>query len=513
MKSYLAKFSRQKAIGLFIDEREITYSEVAGTPFGPVELRRCRESFEPDRLSEVLQRLLAPSRDRRNRCTIPVVVGVPTVRVFFSTRPIRNANSDATPQMLLHEVLQSPAISIDEMAVESIRSQPGKRPLASIVSCRKKYLTGILTALKESGVEFPRVEPAPCALLRFACQQYRAPRRARVVLRIFLQEQNGFAVVAAADSPVVWRFLDLPAGEEPAAIRSMVRAMQAVLKHCGIDSNLDAVLIHGRCPWRSLLETESFQTELGVPIVCHAGPELANGSVAYGLALGGLTQGESFDLARTLKPEPSFRDIFPWGEVTVQLALLICMGIIFFSRCQNVHEEYQAVAIENARRDWARPVSTPLLEKERTDLDQRIAAVQRFLDTRIIWSAYTHDISSSLPVSVSLNSLQGQCDFESTDKKLGQAKPKKSFILRATVPMAQNGLMPREIDGFMSTLRDHPLLKRDFHVVELADIKSTEGGATVKALASFTVLCLPRTEKAKASAKDDKKAAKQGGKT
>ncbi len=514
MKALLAKFSRQRAIGLLIDDQEITLSEVAATPLGPVELTRRREAYEPEQLGEVLKRLLASWLDRRQRCRLPVVVGLPTLRVFFSTRPIRNANSDATPQTLLHEVLQSPTISIDEMAVESIRSQPGKRPLASIVSCRKKYLSGLLVALKESGVEFPRVEPTPCALLRSAILQYRLPRRAKVVLRIFVGREHGFAVVAAGDLPVVWRFLDLPPGEEPTAIRAVVRALQAVLKHCGIDSALDAVLIHGRGPWRDLLETKEFQADLGMPVICHDDPTLDQTSIAYGLALGGISQsGENFDLARTLKPPPAFRDIFPWGELTVHIAILLCMGFFLFARSQNLHAEHQAVASENARRDWSKSVPTAQLDKEMKDLTQKVEAIQRFLDTRIVWSAYTHDVSLRLPATVSLSSLQGQCELESGEKKSNTVKPKKSFILRAAVPMAQNGLMPQEIDGFMGTLREHPLLKRDFHVVELADIKSTEASAGMKSMASFTVLCLPKVEKPGSSGKGEKKGKKQAEKS
>ena len=38
-------------------------------------------------------------------------------------------------------------------------------------------------------------------------------------------------------------------------------------------------------------------------------------------------------------------------------------------------------------------------------------------------------------------------------------------------PISPDGSTPREIDAFLESLRNHPLLQRDFPLVELADIK------------------------------------------
>src|SRR5262249_41007675 len=157
-----------------------------------------------------------------------------------STRPIRTANTNASPQVLLHEVLQSPNINIDDMAVEVIKAEPGKRKVASIVSCRKKYLSGLLAALEGCGVRPFRAEPEPCALLRAAAYQPRAPRKAKTVLRIFLGDGQGLAVVAAGHLSIIWRTFGLSPGGEGSAIRSTIRSLQTVVKHCGIEMALDA---------------------------------------------------------------------------------------------------------------------------------------------------------------------------------------------------------------------------------------------------------------------------------
>jgi len=495
MKTLLAKLSR-KAIGVYIGDREVTVSHVAATPLGPVEITCQSARYEPDQLATTIEHLLAPCFGSRKRRRLPVVLGLPTVRVFFSTRPIRTSKSDASPQVLLHEVLQSPAISIDDMVVDLVKTQPGKRPVASIVSCPKKYLAGLLGALEQYKVRPARTEPAACGLLRLAVQLHRAPRRSRVVLRTFVGEGQGLAVVSAANLPCIWRSFALPAGDEPSALCSVTRSLQALLKYCGLDSGLDAIMVHGRGPLREVVESEAFQAAVGTRVGWCEGPLLGNAAIAFGLALGGLgATAEGFDLARTVKPPPSLGDLFPWRELAVQLALLAGMALLLFLRSESLTDEYRAVQAANARRAWAQSLTPGQLDKEKSDLEQKVRAVEAFLGTRIIWSSYTHDLPARLPANASLLSFHGLCELDVLGtKKATGLKNKKSLALRATAPIAMDGVIPGEIDDFLDTLRGHPLLKHDFPVVELADIKSFQGGTPTKSVANFTVICLPKTE-------------------
>jgi hypothetical protein len=120
--------------------------------------------------------------------------------------------------------------------------------------------------------------------------------------------------------------------------------------------------------------------------------------------------------------------------------------------------------------------------------------VRRFVSTRIIWTAYTHDLPARLPRNAQLTALHGLCELEYFGRKEGAIKPKKSFLLRATAPLAANGTMPREIDGFLTALRNHPLLKHDFPDVELADIKRFQLFSGAQPMANFTVVCLPKSK-------------------
>lgn len=508
MKVLLARIATQKAVGLYIGERDITVSHVAATLLGPVEIACHSEHYEFEQFPEVLARLLQPLCAGRKRRRLPVALGLPALRVFFSTRPIRTTNVDASPEVLLHEVLQSPSVCIDDMVVDLIKAEPGTRKLASIVSCRKKYLSGLLAGLEGQPLRLVRAEPAPCALLRAAGRLHPAPRRARTVLRIFLSDTQGLAVVTAANLPVVWRLFNLPPGEEFSVLRSTARSLQALLVHCGVDSALDAVLVHGRPDLHDVLATEEFQPQPGVRVTCTEGPALNNAATAFGLALGCLNPpGEAFDLAHSLKPRASLWEVFPWGEAALQIAMLVCLALILLVRSHAVKDDYEAVQAENARRAALTSLPESQLLKEKKDLEQRVEAVRKFLASRVLWSSYTHDVANRLPAGATLSSFQGLCELEFLGKqKEAAVKPKKSFTLRAEAPIPRDGSTPQEIDRFLSSLRGHPLLQRDFPLVELADIKWAEAVAGAKPRAHFTVVCLPKVEKASPKAGDGKTA-------
>jgi hypothetical protein len=507
MKSVLARMAVQQGIGILADEHEVVLSQVAFTPVGPVEVARRREACPPDQLAAVLGRLLPPLLPRRGAFRTRVALGLPALRVFFSTRPIQTADADASPEVLLHEVLQSPSLNIDDMYVDMIRAQPGARPVASIVSCRRKYLAGQLAALEGCGVSPVRAEPAPCALLRVATHRHRGPRRSRAVLRVFLGESQGLAVLTAAKLPLMWRPFGLPAGGEEAAIRALVASLQVLGKFCGLDAGFDAVLIHGRPDLGPLFPPGSPPLGEDLKVARHDGPGLDPHEIAFGLALGCPPSVEGFNLARTLRPRASLWEIFPWGETMAQAGLLALATMPMLGHAGGLHREHRAVRAEFDRHAWAKDVPDEKLEKERKDLDQKVDAVRKFLDGRIAWTSYTHDIASRLPANLSMTSFQGLSELDLMKK--GTVKKKKSLVLGLSAPIGAGGLVPPEVDDFLVSLRFNPLLKRAFPEIELGDLKWFQPSAGAQPFASFTVVCLPAS--AKAPAKPAKEAPKKGG--
>ncbi len=445
-----------------------------------------------------MTQLLKPLIDRKKRVA-PIAVGVPTRRVFFSTRPLSASSSGSSAQTVLREVLQSPNVCIDELSVQVIKGEVGKRKLASVVSCRREYLFDLLQTLRDSNVQPFRTEPAPFALLRAAIAERRV-RRSKPALRLFLGEREGLAVVTAGAVCVLWKPLKLTSGNEPAALCSAIRSCQTLIGHCGIDAPLEIVVIHGRADLRAELTRDDFAQKVGASVTWCDGPELTGAAVAYGLAVGCLGERSSdvVDLSQSLTPSPSLWQIFPIGDFAVQVALVLCMGLFMFGRSHHAQKAIAPVHAELAKRSWAITKQQPDLLKEQRELTQKVDAIQKFVGSRVIWTKYTYDIAGRLPDNATLTMFQGVCELEDPAK----GKPKKSFSVRAEAPIGDDGATPKEIDGFLTALRGHPMLQRDFPLVELADIKCTQPTSKdQQPAAMFTVICLPKVAGASATPK------------
>jgi hypothetical protein len=493
MKALLGKFSPRRALGIFIGEDEIAVSQVAATPLGPVEIYRHREPYQGHDLAAVLTRIAGPPVGKRRKRRL-VAFSLPLLRVFFSTRPLKVTNVEVSPKVLLHEVLRSPNSNVEEMAIDLLQANPDKRPVVSLVSCRKKYLAGLLGDMQQCGVRPFRVEPSTCALLRAAEQQHRSPRRAKTVLRLFLGGTQGLALISTGAWPLVPRSFSIDGPDPAAALLSIIRTLDTLGKLCGVDSNIDAVLIHGGAEHRDKVDLEALQSQAETPIEWHDGPALDGSSIALGSALGCLKpNAQAFDLARSLKPRETMWELFPWGELALQLFVVLCLGLFLWNRHQELDIKYATVRSETDGRHWLKSKTEQQLTKEKQELELRVEAIRKFLSTRVAWTTYTHDIPARLPKTATLNSFVGLCEIEKKGKKEDKAmKPKKSFTMRIGAPITKEGAVPREVDNFLDSLRDNELLKRDFPLVDLADIKWYQPNIGAHPTAFFTIVCLPK---------------------
>jgi hypothetical protein len=480
----------RKEIGLAIDEREIALSQVAMTTTGWVEVLKDRTTYEPDGLAQALEKLLSSRYTREELERAKVVVGLPALRVFFSTRPIQVENLQASPEALLHEVFQSPTLSVDDMVVDLIKSKPGLRPLASIVACRKKYLAGVLAALAASGVVPSRVEPSPCALLREAARRHHPPKKSRAYIRVFLGSGHGLAILMAApELPLLWRPFSLPDGGEAGAILATVGSMRIMGSYCGLDAEMDAVLIHGRADLLDLAEVGASPAMAGIRVNRHDEPALDVAAVVSGLLLSERPGVEPFNLVKSLARRTSFLDLFPWGQALVQAAVLFGATFWLLGQFRGHAAEAVKVKSEVDKYAWAAKVSPQKLAEEKKVLEQQVDAIRAFGETRITWTEFTRDIASKLPNDLALNSFTGQYDLEFSGTK-ANTKPKRFLTLGLNAPISRTGAMPREIDAFLRILRADRLLKRDFPDVELADLRWTQTVGK-PATANFSVVCQP----------------------
>jgi hypothetical protein len=305
-------------------------------------------------------------------------------------------------------------------------------------------------------------------------------------------------VLVVNNLPVVWRQLNLQQGDEGSTILSTCRSLSIISRDCGIASPLDVLMLHGRPDLSRLVDMDWLRDQLGVPVRWAAGPLLSPGEIAFGSALGCRhSRDDTFDFARSSRPRASFREIFPWRLAVVQAALVIGMLLFLLNRYSGLQDTYSALEVQNAENTRTASLQHAQLEREKADLEMRIAAVQKFLGTRVPWTFYERQMAGCLPTSAFLTSFEGLSELESTGPKGGPEKPKKSLAIQGTVLLPPNGLMPPDVDLFLNQLRAHPTLKRDFPVVEMTALKQGQRRANETPAAGFTILCLPRSSKEK----------------
>ncbi len=509
MKWLLARIGLPKAIGVYVDEDAVALSRIVATPLGPVEITCQSETFDEGHLAETIGQLVGPLLGKRKFRRTPVSVGIPSHRVYFSTRPVHAATGDSSAHVLLREALRSPNIAVGDMVVDVVRTEPDSRDVVSIASCDKAYLGQILDALKALDVYPSRTEPAPCALLRLAGARHRVRRSAKVVLRLFLSGTQVLAVLVVNNLPLLWRFTNLTQGEEASTLLMASRSLLATSKDCGVESPLDAVMIHGRAELKRLLDLDWLEEQLDTSIDWFDGPELNQSQIAYGVAQGGLDkEGGGFDLGRSLKPRPTLLQLFPWRDAVMQLALLVCMALLLGYTYWTLRESEQVLQTNVAVSPAEATTKKMKLQKEKKQLGMQVSAIREFLNTRVLWTSCLRDLSLCVPEEMYLTSVRGVCELRSLQKKKGSTKTKKSLALRGAVRLPASGTVPPEIDRLLVALRSDPTLEEEFPLVTLDELQHIPSKAGQEPMAIFSIVCLPGQKKG--SAKKGSGAAKGG---
>ncbi len=489
MFSILARIGSPQAIGIYVEGAEAHACRIASTPLGTVELAKRTEALDPQQPQLTIERLADAMMNGRSE-KIPVAIGISTDQTFFTTRSMQTRGGDASPRVLLREALRSSNVAVDEMVVDVVRSQPGTRQMASIAACRQDIVEKLVEPLKDRGLPMLRVEPAPSALLRRALQQDGSRRRAKIVCRVFLSDTHFLAVLAAKGKPLLWRHSRLPCGDETSAILAVVRSLGSIGSQSGLDSQAESVVIHGRSDLRRLLDMDWVHQQVTGELEWLDGPALDNSQIALGLAEGCLDDEGGFDLARKYQTERTLWQSFPWSEAAIHVALIIAMALFLTYRLLLVQDELTAATMRNSQSEIA-SMTTQQLQKEKKELKVQVSAVESFLDSRIMWTNYERELAAALPADVFFTSIRGVSEFAGSSK--AKTKPKKQLVLKGAVAIPQDGLIPHEVDRLLNSLRENPLLKRDFPQIELADLKQFKRDD--ETLAMFTVIGLPKESK------------------
>ena len=263
------------AIGLAIEDQQISLSVVATTPGGRKEVVRDVQSCADEPQETVLERMLAPwlgkPRDplqktsgKSKHARRPwVQVALPESRVFQAVVPITGANRSSPPQAYFMEAVQATNLRAEERVIDLVKLEMDKQPLACLAASPRPVITGLIAMLEGIGTRVALIESAPAGLFRAGAFLKKAPRGSKLCIRFFLGRTQAIGVLALGMQPVLWHTFDLPAEDVLAAIMATYSTLWMQGRHCRIRVPIDTVVVHGRPELELAIKPEMFRERTG----------------------------------------------------------------------------------------------------------------------------------------------------------------------------------------------------------------------------------------------------------
>ncbi len=498
MKGLLSRCALRRSIGLVIEDRRIAVSVVTTTPLGRRQVFRDVQDRDVEPPQAILGRLLDPWTKRGNgkkpKVAPWVQVGVPESQVFQAVVPITHANSNSPAQSFFLEAVQATNVRAEERIIDMLKLEVSKNPLACVAASPRGVITSTLEMLDALGTRVGLAEPAPAALNRAGAFYQKAQRGSKLIARYFLGPQQAIGVLAAGGQPLFWHTFDLPPGEEANAILAANSTLWMLGRHSRISQPIDTVIVHGRPDVNLGQDPEAFRQRTGAKLIRCREPDYGPAAVALGVALANpLADEPGHDLARAIKPPFSIRDIFPWGELMLHGLLMAAVSLFLVGTAAEAHSRLKAVRTQISTFTWLKNQDQPKLEAEKKALQERLKVMEAFRGTRVGWSELLRTVAAAVPESTTIKGLSGEADVEAASKS-GGTKPKKQLIINFATPMADDGSVPREIDGFLAALRAEPAIKRHFPLIEVSGLKANTSKRGERPFASYSIVCLPKLE-------------------
>ena len=119
-----------------------------------------------------------------------------------------------------------------------------------------------------------------------------------------------------------------------------------------------------------------------------------------------------------------------------------------------------------------------------------------FRDSRVNWSGSLRTIAAAMPESTIITALSGDAEIEAGSRS-GPAKSKKKLVVNFETPLAGNGSLAPRDRRLSASLRGDATLKRHFPLVEVTGFRANPARQGVRPSASYSVVCLPGSEKRK----------------
>jgi hypothetical protein len=422
-----------------------------------------------------------------------VQVALPESRAFQAVVPVTAANRTSPPQAFFMEAVQATNLRAEERIIDLIKLDLNKQPLVCLAASPRPTIQGLMTMLEDLGTRVALIEPAPAGLFRAGAARKRAPRASRVCLRVFLGQAQAIGVLAASAQPLFWHAFDLPAGDPTAAIMATYSTLWMQARHSRISLPIDTVVVHGRPELGLTITPEAFRERTGAALLRCDGPDHEPATAALGTALANPLNGAvGPDLARRLKPPGPIREIFPWGELALQGALVAGVSMFLHGTAVEVESRLESTRVEVGTFPWLKDQDQSKLEKDEKLLDERRRAIDAFRASRVDWSAQLRTIAADMPGATVVMSFQGVGEGESGGK--AGAASKNQMVVSFSTPMTDDGAMSREINEFIAALRVEPTLKGHFPVIEVSGLRANPAQRDRGPFASYSVVCLPGTD-------------------
>ncbi len=498
MKAVLSRCALRRSIGVAIDEKRVAVSVVDTTPLGRQqvfnEVRAC--DAEPPQAS--LERLLEPwikQRPGKKPRNGPwVQLGVPESQVFQAVVPITPANQNATPQSYFLEAVQATSFRAEERIIDLVKLELNKQSIACVAASPRQAIQSMTEMMDGLGMRIGLIEPGPAALYRVGAFYRRIPHSSKLAARFFLGQNQAIGVLAAGSQPLFWHTFDLPAVDETTAILAAYSTLWMLWRHSRVSLPIDTVVIHGRPDLTLTKEADAFRQTTGARLIRCNEPQYGPATIALGVALANpLADETGLDLARNFKPPVSVREIFPWGELALHGALVGAVSLFLMGTAAEGNVRLQAIDSQRRAIPWLKQQDQAKLELEKKSLQERLKSVEAFQGKSVGWSGVLRTVASAVPESTTITGLAGEAELEANSNS-GMTRQKKQLIVHFATPMSEDGAVPPEIDGFLSTLRGEPSLKRHFPLIEVSGLKVNPTRAGKPPFASYSVVCLPKLE-------------------
>jgi hypothetical protein len=495
-KGLLPRIRLGASLGIYLSEDKLVWSLAEKFPLG----QRIAETFEQPitrtewaaGVASVLEKYLVG----RAKKSMRVVIGLPASQIFFATLPQSSKGEKAEALLTSNNCCSS--IPTTDLCCGLVSLKVMGKSFASIGAARRRDIAALTEVGRKAGNTMIRVEPAPWALLRLGSSG-KVPNK--TVIRLFVNGTELVAVLAQGAHPLLWRGIELSTSGAEAAdsILSMVRTFETYAQqHVGLEEISSITLQGENVPERL---AERLQAELGAKFSPIVGPGPTALAISKGLAMGGLEwEKPALDLASSLAPPPQLKNLIPYGELAMMASLVVCSGLWLWSAGNEAQARAKHAEDSNLK-NVVLKTEDPKLQQEKTMLSSEVQSVTKFMSNRVLWTEYLNQLSARIPPNV--NCLQMQGDYEmSTGTEKNEKKLKRSFQVDFTANLAKDVSAPPEVDHVLASLRQSPVITRDFPEMKLASLrvnKTQQRGGDGTDPAIFKVSCMPKPKPAAAA--------------